>query len=103
MIATEAVRKARKKAQMDRLKAKTKDDYPAYYANMPQQLVKAKANEQIRNDKAEVRATQEALQIAEITGKNLLAAQEKATVAILVLEKHEAAERPNPSIILTGG
>lgn len=104
MIVSEKVRAVRKTAQKDRLKEKAKakkNGYAEYYANMPQQLVKAKAQQQIHADRQEVKDTLEAVQISEITGEGLLNAQEKYTVAKLVLEKHEAAERPNPQIVLT--
>ena len=70
MIASEAVRATRKKQQLERIAAKSNPDtaesYPTYYANMPQQKVKAAAQRQIRLDRVEVTATAEALQIAEI-------------------------------------
>lgn len=101
MITSQAVRDARKKAQLDRLSRKGDEDYPRFYANQPKQLVKAKANEQIRLDKLSVKETAEALQISEITGEGLLSAQEKATVAQLVLRKHLDAQQPNAQINLS--
>jgi len=103
MITSQAVRDARKKAQLDRLARKGDADYPQFYAKQPQQLVKAQENEQIRLDKVAVRDTAEALQISEITGEGILSAQEKATVAQLVLKKHLDAQQPNVQISLTGG
>lgn len=100
MMVSQTVRDARKKAQLNRLDRKGDKDYPQFYANQPQQLVKAQANEQIRLDKLAVRETAEALQIAEITGEGLLAAQEKATVAQLVLRKHLDVQQPNSQISL---
>jgi hypothetical protein len=105
MIGSEKVRAARKKQQLARLKAKGKKDaaetYPAYYAAMPAQKVKAAAAEQIRLDRQDVKDTAEALQIAEITGDGLLAAQEKHEVAKRVLAIHVAAEQPNAQMTLT--
>lgn len=101
MIVSQIVRAARKKAQLDRLSRKGDADYPQFYANQPQQLVKAQANEQIRLDKLTVRKTTEALQIAEITGEGLAAAQEKATVAQLVLRRHMEVQQPNSQINLS--
>ncbi len=101
MIVSQIVRDARKKAQLDRLGRKGDTDYPQFYANQPQQLVKAQANEQIRVDKLAVSKTAEALQVAEITGEGLLAAQEKATVAQLVLRKHMEAQQPSNQITLS--
>ena len=101
MMVSQAVRNARKAAQLKRLEKKGDEDYPQFYANQPQQLVKAQANEQIRLDKLAVKETVEALQIAEITGEGLLAAQEKATVAQLVLKKHMEAEKLNTQITLS--
>jgi len=103
MITTQAVRDARKKAQLARLAKKGDADYPQFYAKQPQQLVKAQENEQIRLDRLAVKDTAEALQIAEITGEGLLAAQEKVTVAQLVLRKRLDAQEPNAQITLTGG
>lgn len=104
MIGSEKVRAARKKQQLNRVKRKDKakgNEYAEFYAALPAQLVKAKANEQIRLDRQDVKDTLETLLIAEIDGEGLLSAQEKHTVAKLVLEKHEAAQRPNPQIVLT--
>ena len=105
MIGSPKVRAARKKAQNDRLKAKAKKDaatsYPAYYAAMPAQKVKAAAAEQIRMDRQEVKDSAETLQIAEITGDGLLAAQEKHEVAKRVLAIHVAAEQPQAAMTLT--
>ncbi len=95
------VRAVRKKAQLARLKRKEDADYPAYYAKMPQQKVKAAAAAEIRESRQALTAAIEALAIAEITGKGLLQAQEQATVARLVLEKLEAAQRPDARISLT--
>ncbi len=100
MIVSQKVRDARKKAQLNRLDRKGDEDYPQFYANQPQQLVKAQAHEQIRLDKLAVKETAEALQIAEITGEGLLSAQEKATVARLVLNKHLDVQHPNSQISL---
>ena len=100
MMTSQMVRDARKRAQLNRLDRKVNKDYPQFYANQPQQLVKAQANEQIRLDKLAVRETAEALQIAEITGEGLLLAQEKATVAQLVLRKHLDVQQPNSRISL---
>ncbi len=103
MIGSSKVRAARKKQQLERLKRKKSkgNEYAEYYANMPMQLVKAKANEQIRTDHQEVKDTLEALLIAQIDGEGLLMAEEKHTVAKLVLEKHVAAERPTARMVLT--
>lgn len=101
MLVSQAVRDARKKAQLKRLAKKGDDDYPEFYANQPQQRAKARANAQITLDKLKVVETAEALQIAEITGEGLLAAQEKATVARLVLQKHVEAQRPSTYITLS--
>ena len=101
MRGSEAVRAARKKAQLARLAKKGDKNYPEFYANQPLQLVKARANEQIRLDRLEVARTYEVLQIAEITGDGLLEAQEKAAIARLVLEKHIEAQRPNARIMLS--
>ena len=100
MIVSQKIRDARKKAQLERLSRKGDADYPQFYANQPQQLVKAQANEQIRLDRVTVKETAEALQIAEITGVGLLAAQEKATIAKLVLSKRLYAQQPNAQITL---
>lgn len=104
MIGTDKVRAARKAAQKERLEVKEKakdNEYAEFYAALPIQLVKAKANEQISLDRQDVKDTFETMQIAEITGQGLLSAQEKYTIAKLVLEKHEAAQRPNAQIVLT--
>lgn len=103
MMASPAVRAARKKAHLARLKAKREnpEDYPAYFANQPQQIMRAQAEAEIRVARQEVVNTAEAVQIAEITGEGLVEAQEKATIARLVLQKRIEAMRPKPQLTLT--
>lgn len=102
MILSQAVRDVRKTAQLARLAKKGDPDYPQYFANLPPQLAKAKANEQIRLDRLEVKKTSEVLQIAQIDGEGLLRAQEKAAVALLVLERHIDEQQPTARISLGG-
>ena len=102
MIGSEKVRAARKKAHLERLQAKSEDNYAEFYANQPQQRIRAEANEQIRLAKLDLKAALEAVQIAEIEGKGLLACQEAHQIASLVLQKLEESNRPNARMVLGG-
>ncbi len=102
MIGSEKVRAARKKAHLKRLQAKTEENYPEFYANQPHQRIRAEVNERICLAKVDLKAALEAVQIAEIEGKGLLACQETYQVAGLVLMKLEESNRPNAKIVLGG-
>ena len=95
MIASSAVKKARKAAQHARIKKKETDleNYPAFYANQPIQLLRAAANEKIREAKATAAKALETVQLAEISGKGLMESQQELTVATLVVEQLIAAKR----------
>ncbi len=104
MIGSPKVREARKVAQKARIAAKKKgkgNDYAKFFANQPQQLVKAQINEKIHAARDELKDAAEALQIAEITGDGLLAAQEAAQVANLYLSKLLASKAPGAAMALT--
>ncbi len=89
MIASPRVRAARKEMQLKRLAAKEDDPegYPEFYANQPFELVKAARQEEVRVARTGLVEANEDLQIAEITGEGLAAAQEAAAIAALVVEK----------------
>ncbi len=101
MAVSERVQKARKAAQIARLKKKGSKDYPEYYANQPLQRVKAAANKEIRRAKQAVVEAREDLEVAEITGEGLESAQEALVVTRLVVEKLEAAKRESPGAVLS--
>lgn len=104
MIGSGKVRAARKTAQKARLAAKKKgkgNDYAEFFANQPQQLVKAQVNEQIHTARDELKDAIEALGIAEITGEGLFAAQETAHVSQLYLNKLIASKAPGVTMALT--
>ena len=90
MITSEAVRKARKEAQLERLKHKGD---PEFYAAQPFQQHKAKLNEAIRAAKAEVKAASDALQVALIKGTDLVTAQAQLAAASAKLTIAEAERR----------
>jgi len=87
MAAPKTVQEARKAMQTARLKKKGSKDYPTFYANQPLQKVKAEANAKLQGSKAALKAANEALQIAEITGEGLEAAQKAQAIAALVVQK----------------
>lgn len=82
-----AVQAARKDMQLARLEAKGKKNYPAFYAAQPQQKVRAKKNAEWLAARNALKAANEALEIAEITGVGLEAAIEAQAVAALVAER----------------
>lgn len=88
-----AVQEARKKMQLARLAAKTDnlDTYPDFYANQPQQKVRAKQNADWREARMALKAANEALEIAEITGEGYDAAFEAQAIAALVAERTQPA------------
>jgi len=87
MAAPKTVAEARKQMQTARLKKKGDKDYPKFYANQPVQLVKAQANAQFKGAQATLRAANETLAIAEITGEGLEEAQKAQAIAALVVQK----------------
>lgn len=98
------VRVARKNAQKRRLAAKKRDksnDYAKFYSNQPQEKLKAELNSQIKAGQADIVAAHEAIQIAEIEGTGLLAAQEAYQVAVLTVRKLETAKFQNVKMTLT--
>ncbi len=104
MVGSEKVRAARKKGQLARLEAKEKatgNEYAVWFAKLPKQVAKAAVNEQIHLAKQGLNDAAEALQIAEETGENLLAAQENAQVAALFVNKLEAAKQMPTTMRLT--
>jgi hypothetical protein len=103
MIASEAVRAARKKAHLARIKEKKGKDYPAFYAAQPLQLVKAKTNAEIAAARQAAKDAAETLALAEITGENLAMAQERAAVAALVVEKMRAQANRRLGAALSAG
>ena len=98
---TKRVQAARKEAQEKRLARKGKKDYPEFYANQPLQKVKAAANEEIRRAKQSAKDAAEDLEVAEITGEGLEAAQEAAMAAYMLVAKLEAGKRTRPGVSLT--
>lgn len=98
---TKRVQAARKEAQEKRLARKGKKDYPEFYANQPLQKVKAAANEEIRRAKQSAKDAAEDLEVAEITGEGLEAAQEAAMAAYMLVAKLEAGKRTKPGVSLT--
>jgi len=87
MAAPKTVAEARKQMQTARLKKKGSKDYPEFYANQPVQLVKAQANAQLAGAKAALKAANETLAIAEITGEGLEEASKAQAIAALVVQK----------------
>jgi len=87
MAAPKTVAEARKAMQKARLKKKGDKDYPAFYAGLPVQKVKAEANEKHAAARKASRDANEVLAIAEITGEGLEDAKHNAAVAALVAEK----------------
>jgi hypothetical protein len=98
---TKRVQAARKEAQEKRLNAKGKKGYPEFYANQPLQKVKAAANEEIRKAKQSAKDAAEDLEVAEITGEKLEAAQEAAMAAYMLVAKLEAGKRTRTGVSLT--
>ena len=102
MIGSAKVRAARKAAQKARLAAKKKGKgYAEFFANQPQQLVKAQVNATIHAAEADLKDAVENLALAEISGEGLLNAQELAHIARLYLDKLLASKRPNTAMTLT--
>lgn len=113
MSLPERVQAARKKVQTKRLDAKTKKGYIdhcgkdglvdklGFFASQPLQLLKAAQNEKIRLARMDYVATQEDLEVAEITGDGLQEAQQKFVVAGLALRSVEAAKLQRTGISLT--
>lgn len=103
MQASEAVRAAGKEMQLKRLEMKGKKGYVEYYANQPKQLLRAAKNAELSGARASLSAANEALAVAEITGKGLAAAQEQAAIAEIVFSKLAAGMDVTPSVSLTTG
>ena len=104
MIQSDKVRAARKASQRDRIKAKEELEGQAraeWFAALPKQQAKAKVNEQIRAARQGLRDAIDALQIAEETGENLLAAQENAQVAQMFVGKLVASKVVGSTVSLT--
>jgi hypothetical protein len=92
MQASEKVRSARKDMQEKRLALKGSDDYATFYANQPLQKVKAAKNEEMKSARTALRDAIDNLQVAEITGEGLKAAQEAHAIAALVVHKLDARD-----------
>ncbi len=103
MIGSARVRAARKLQQLDRVAAKENDPkgYADYYANMPSNKIRREKSDQIRGAKQDLREAIENLQVAEINGVGILAAQEAAAIATLVVEKLVVATTPTSHMHLT--
>jgi len=102
MIGSPKVRAARKTAQKARLAAKKKGKgYAEFFANQPQQLVKAQVNVTIHTAQTDLKDAVENLALAEISGEGLLNAQELAHIARLYLDKLLASKVPNTAMTLT--
>lgn len=102
MQASAKVRAARKKMQEDRLAQKGSEGYTQFYANQPLQKVKAQRNAEKKAAQRALREAQENLQIAEITGDGLKAAQEAVQSAALSVHKLNLADSA-PGSVLTAG
>jgi hypothetical protein len=97
------VQKARKAAHKKRLAEKKANlkGYPEFYANQPLQKVRAAKNEEIRSANANYVVAVEDLQVAQITGEGLEAAQEAVAVSGLIVQNLEQAKRERPGVRLT--
>ena len=87
------VQAARKKMQLARLEKKGDADYPEFYANQPMQKVRAQKNADSHAARDALKAANLALEIAEITGEGLQAAQEAQAIAALVAERSHPGKR----------
>ena len=88
-----AVQAARKKMQHARLEAKGKEGYPAFYAAQPYQVERAKLNKEYQDSLNNLKAANEALEIATITGEGLQTAKEAQAIAALVAERSKPPRR----------
>lgn len=98
------VRAARKTQQKARIAAKKKgkgNDYAEFFANQPQQKLKAEINDKVRTAREEFTNAMDDLSVAEITGEGLLAAQETAHVSGLFLNKLLDSKKPGGAMVLT--
>jgi len=86
------LQEAKKQMQLARLEQKGKKGYATFYANQPQQLVRAKKNTKWRQSKQDLREANSALAIAEVTGEGLVAAQETQAIAALVVERTQPSK-----------
>lgn len=89
MIASQRVRDARKAVQLKRVDVKENDPegYGEFYANQPSELVRAARHDEVRAARNALSTANEDLQVAEITGEGLVAAQEAQAIAALVVER----------------
>jgi len=87
-----AVQAARKEMQVKRLEAKKGKNYAQYYASQPAQVEKAKKNKIWAEAREALRAADEALEIATITGVGLEAATETQAIAALVVQRSKPAK-----------
>jgi len=100
MQTSEKVRAARKKMQEDRLAKKGDPNYAEFYASQPLQRVKAAKNDEMKAARKALRDATENLQVAEVTGEGLQAAQEAQAVAALVVHKLGARDA-HPGVALS--
>jgi len=95
MSVSPAVQAAKKKMQLARLKQK-KDNlkgYPEFYASQPAQVERARVSQIFKDAKASLRAANEALEIAIITGEGLEAARDTQAIAAKVTEMAQPPRR----------
>ena len=106
-MASPKLQKARKLAQMDRLKRKGEEGYNEFYRDQPLQKLRAEENEKIRKARLDVKKAEEDFELAKITGKDLKKAQEAVPVARMVLarllEEKRANKHPGVKLTSAGG
>jgi len=101
MQASEKVRAARKEMQLKRLKVKEEnpDGYAEFYSNQPFQKVRAAKEKEVKDARTALRAAEEDLQVAQVTGDGLAAAQEQHAIATLVVAKLEQSDSSGGSTL----